>query len=177
MSPERLAAAVRARHDELLELVALRSEAMAAALEGELGMVAWDRQVVIGRAQRGLRRLADEAPRLSKAASGGVRVIERARQPLESLPAVWGALLRGSRVHVEFEPGASTAVAEVLRPLGERLGVGGARPLTVAAAARERGEEVDGDEPGVPDEPPEGVVDWPQIGVELAHERVGVVGV
>ncbi|MEZ4384665.1 MAG: hypothetical protein R3A79_25270 [Nannocystaceae bacterium] len=168
MSPERLAAAARARHDELLELVALRSEAIAAALRDELGMVAWDRQAVVGRAQRALRRLAEEPPRAAKGPTAA-RVIERARQPLDALPAVWEALLRGCRVHVELERGASTAITEVLRPLGERLGDGGARPLTVAAG--------DMEEEGEGDPPPEGASGWPQIGVEPAAERLGVVGV
>lgn len=162
VSPERIAAAVRARHDELLELVALRAEAIAAALSGELGLVAWDCQVVIGRAQLGLRRLVEGGAGPGPKHASGVRIIERARQPLECLPAVWGALLCGCRVWLGIERGASNAAIEVLRTIDERLRGDGIDALTIGA--------------GVADaEAPEEVASWPLIGVEPALSRLAVV--
>jgi len=161
VSRERVAAAVRARHDELLELVALRAEAIASALRRELGLVAWDCQVVIGRAQLGLRRLVEggssSAPRYGPA----VRIIERARQPLECLPVVWGALLRGCQVWLGVEAGASTAAIEVLRTIDERLRGDGVEALTIAAG------DVDAEAAEV--------ASWPLVGVEPALSRLAVV--
>ncbi len=160
MSPERLASAVRARHGELLELVALRAEAIAASLRADLGLVAWDCQVVIGRAQLGLRRLAEAGSSVLASEDPALRVIERARQPLECLPLVWGALLQGRRVWLGAEPGASGAAALVLRTIDERLRQEGIELLTIAP-------------PGEP--APAESASWPLIGVEPALPRLAVV--
>jgi len=162
VSPERVAAAVRARHDELLELLALRAEAIASALRRELGLVAWDSQVVISRAQLGLRRLVGGGSSSALRYGPAVRIIERARQPLECLPVVWGALLRGCQVWLEAEAGASTAAIDVLRTIDERLRADGIEALMISAG------DVDA-------EAPEEVERWPLVGVEPALSRLAVV--
>ncbi len=164
MSGERFAAAARACHEGVLELVALHAEAIATALGEELGLVDWDRQVVIGRAQRGLRRLVGGSGGVQggRVLQPGLRVIERRCQPLECLPVLWGALLRGSRVWLGFEAGASTAVRRLLLAIVDRLRECGAGSLVVAP--------VDGEEP-------QEVANWPLIGVVPADSRLAVIGV
>ncbi|HFE47079.1 MAG TPA: hypothetical protein ENJ18_16605 [Nannocystis exedens] len=162
MSSEHLAAAARACHEGVLELVALHAEAIAATLGEELGLVDWDRQVVIGRAQRGLRRLMDGGGSQGERALGpGCRVVERRCQPLECLPVLWGALLGGSRVWLGFEAGASTAVRPLLVAIADRLRERGVDSLVVAP--------IDGEEP-------EEVASWPLIGVVPADSRLAVIG-
>ncbi|MBK8264587.1 MAG: hypothetical protein IPK80_24990 [Nannocystis sp.] len=154
MRPERLAAAARAWQGPLLEQLALRSDAIGEALAGSHGLVAWDRQRVIGRAQRELWALREERFRPPY---GGepARVIERAGQPLECLAAVWRRLRQGRRVHVGAEAAACTAGLELLASFAPRLEgaltVEGLGANDVAARA------------------------WPEAGVAPALERVAVV--
>lgn len=163
MSGERLAAAARACHDGVLELVALHAEAISEVLREELGLVDWDRQVVIGRAQRGLRRLMEGgAPGGRILEEGaGLRVIERRCQPLECLPVLWGALLRGSRVWLGFEAGASSAARALLVAIVDRLRERGVDSLVVAPI-----------DSGQPEE----FASWPLIGVVPADSRLAVIG-
>jgi len=168
MSSERLAAAARRRHEELLELVALRAEELIETLREELDLVVWDCQVVIGRAQRDLRRLVEGASLgpVEQGASPAVRVIERRRQPLECLPLVWGALLRGRRVWLGVEEGASSAAVSVLREIHARLVGDGITGLTFVRAQRVLAEELDEELAGAP-----------LLGALEAAPRLAVIGV
>lgn len=153
--PERLAAAARALQRNLLELVALRADDIAAALADELGMVPWDREQLLGRVQRDLRGLIER--RFAKLGGDPVRIVERRRQPLECITAAWEQLRRGRRVAVEGELGATSAgqalLAEIAKTLGEQW-------LVVAR----------------PDAPlPEPAASWPEQGVVLARTRVAYV--
>ncbi|MCA9694975.1 MAG: aldehyde dehydrogenase family protein [Nannocystaceae bacterium] len=111
-SPAEIAATARARSLGLLEQLALQTDAIADRLASGLGLVAWDRERVIGGVQRALWALHD-GPR-PELVGGRARVIERAAQPLESLPLVWEQLLRGRVVSLSLEPSASAAVRELL---------------------------------------------------------------
>ncbi|MCB9566134.1 MAG: hypothetical protein H6710_02775 [Myxococcales bacterium] len=154
---ERLAARARALRD-LLDLLALRADAIGEVLAAEQGLVAWDRAAILGHAQRQLRRLL-EAPEPVGGEAVGV-VLERRRQPLECLAPAWGALLRGARVHVGGEAGATRVGVELLGELAERPRIDGAPALTWSA-------------PGDP--LPDEVAGWPRIGVREAAPRVALI--
>ncbi|MCA9661737.1 MAG: hypothetical protein KC486_25590 [Myxococcales bacterium] len=133
---ERLAALARARLRDILDLLALRADAIGEVLAAEQGLVAWDRAAILGHAQRQLRRLL-EAPEPVGGEAVGV-VLERRRQPLECLAPAWGALLRGARVHVGGEAGATRVGVELLGELAERLEIDGAPAYRLALWAGPR---------------------------------------
>lgn len=153
--PERVAAAARAGQAALLELVALRCEAIVEELGEALGMVAWDARRVIGKAQRELRALEGER---FAAPFGGppVRVIERAGQPLECLAVAWRHLRQGLEVHVGGEAGAPRSGLGLLVAFVPRLeGALRVSPPGEAGSAEAAG--------------------WAEVGVERALPRLAVV--
>lgn len=117
--PERIAAAARALGPELSERVTLYADALADALEREIELVAWDREQLIGGLQTRLERLRQQ--RFRDYGGTGVRVIERRRQPLESIDLAWSELRQGRSVFVEYETRACSAVAELMRGMGRRI--------------------------------------------------------
>jgi hypothetical protein len=117
--PERIAAAARALGPELSERVTLYADAFADALERELELVAWDREQLIGGLQTRLERLRQR--RFRDYGGGGVRVLERRRQPLESIDLAWEELRQGRPVFVEYERRACSAVPELIRGMGRRI--------------------------------------------------------
>lgn len=159
MRPERLAAAARARQMAMLELTALRADALGDALARDLGLVAWDRQRVVGSLQRALWELRE---RRFAAPYGGppVQVVERRDQPLEAVSLAWTLLRQGRVVHVHGEPGASAAAIDLLGEIAPRLAGDGDPVLTVSR----------------PGEPlPEAVSVWPIVGVAPAAPRIAVI--
>lgn len=130
LRPERVAAAARALGSELSERVTLYADALSSALLHELGLVAWDREQLIGGLQARLERLRQR--RFRDYGGSGVRVIERRRQPLESIDLIWSELRQGRRVQMEFEHGACSAVIELMRGMARALqDVAGEPPLLV----------------------------------------------
>ena len=112
---ERLAAVARLLQSTLIESLALRADAICDELAHEkgLGLVAWDREHVIGQAQRQLFALRER--RFGRPGGEGVRIMERRNQPLECLEPVWRHLRQGRRVRVEAEAGSCVQVMELLR--------------------------------------------------------------
>ncbi|MEZ4449307.1 MAG: hypothetical protein R3B09_07495 [Nannocystaceae bacterium] len=159
MRPERLAAVARARQVGMLELVALRADALGDALARDLGLVAWDRQRVVGSLQRALWELRE---RRFPAPYGGppVQVIERRAQPLEAVTLAWTCLRRGRVVHVGGEAGASTAALDLLAEVAPRLAADGPPVLTVSG-------------PG--EATPAAAASWPVVGVDPTLPRIAVV--
>lgn len=159
LKPERIAAAARARQMALLGLLSARADAIGEALGRGHGLVAWERQKLIGRVQRGLWALRER--RFSGVGGPPARVCERREQPLEALLVVSTLLRQGRRVHLQAEAGASTIAAELLGELrGELSGELAAETLTIGA-------------PG--EEPPAPTADWELAGVEPARPRVAGV--
>jgi hypothetical protein len=124
---QRIAAAARALGPELSELVAIHADAIAGALARQLELVAWDREQLVGLLQTQLYALRTE--RFRELGGSPVRVVERRRQPLESIELVWRYLRQGRRVRLEHEPGACTSALELLRGMSHALG---SSVLTVA---------------------------------------------
>ena len=124
---QRIAAAARALGPELRELVAIHADAIAGALARQHELVAWDREQLVGQLQTQLYGLSTE--RFRELGGTPVRVLERRRQPLESVELVWRHLRQGRRVRLEHEPGACTAAIDLLRNMSHALGSG---VLTVA---------------------------------------------
>ncbi len=151
---DRTTAAARRRVAAVLGQLSLRADAIADQLARTQGLVAWDREQIIGKAQRALHELQG---RTLRGPFGGapVHVIERRQQPLESLAVVWDHLLRGRAVHVSAEARACPAALELLAR--ERGSLGGA--LTV------EGEDAD----------PADLTTRELVGVALAHTRVAIV--
>lgn len=118
VSAPSIAAAARELSVGLERALALRSDAIAEDLEA-LGLVEWDREQVIGGAQWALAALRSERFRAREGPP--ILVTERRFQPLESLPAVWRALLSGREVSLRVEPEGSPAVPRLLGPLAESL--------------------------------------------------------
>lgn len=141
MRPERLAAAARARQMAMLELTALRADALGDALARDLGLVAWDRQKVVGALQRALWELRE---RRFHAPYGGppVLVVERRAAPLEAVSLAWSELRQGRVVHVHGEPGASTAALDLLREIAPRISGDGEVVLTVSGPGEAPSAEV-----------------------------------
>lgn len=158
LKPERIAAAARARQGALIGLLSARADAIGEALARSHGLVAWERQKLIGRVQRGLWALRER--RFPGVGGPPARVCERRDQPLAALLVVSQLLRQGRRVHLEGEVGASTIAAELLGELGDASGELVAEALTLGA-------------PGEP--PPAGVAGWELAGVEPARARVAGV--
>lgn len=159
LKPERIAAAARARQAALLGLLSARADDIGASLARSHGMVAWDRQKVIGRVQRGLWELRER--RFHGFGGREARVCERRDQPLESLLLVSTLLRQGRRVHLEVEAGASTVVPTLLAELRDEL----SREMAGEALTI-----------GAPGEPcPEHARDWELVGVLPARPRVAAV--
>lgn len=152
--PERVAAASRLLQSDLIEGLAVASDAIADDLAKRLHMVAWDREDQIGAAQQ--RLLALRERRFPGHGGEGVRVRELANQPLEALEPAWRALREGRPVHVESEADACPAVLRLLGSVAELLG-----PELLSLSP-----------PGVFDHPRSG---WPRVAVEPHHERVALV--
>jgi hypothetical protein len=153
MRPERLAAASRALQRTLLERLALDADAILDGLARERGMVAWDREQLLGRVQRTLLELREQ--RFGRPGGALAGVIERAAQPLECIAVVWEQLRRGRPVELCSEPQAFPWGARVLRGMSELLG---------PEALRVRDEPMNATGGGV--EP---------LGVEPARPRVALV--
>ncbi len=109
---------VRTLEPSVLAALACRSDAIAERLGRRFGMVAWDRERVIGSAQRQFQQLRH---RDIAQADGTVHVRERSKQPLESLAVVWRALRAGNHVHLHLDPDADPTVAELLAPVADQL--------------------------------------------------------
>lgn len=175
--PERIAAAARALGPELDLTVALHADALARSLEREHGLVAWDREQIIGLLQRRLAKLREQ--RFRELGGPNVRVIERRRQPLESIDLAWRHLRRGRRVRVEHEPGACTAALDLLRLVSRVLrDAVKADVLDVASPAWEQGDA----EPSASSsafriamEHPDDPMFWPIVGPRRSSARVAVV--
>ncbi len=133
---------------QVLHALAAAAEDIACTL-GRRGYVAWDRERVLGAAQREFQQLARR--QVSPGNGESVHVVERANQPLEALAVVWRALRAGNHVHLHTEPGALPTVAELVSPLVGNIP--GSGQLSIAA-------------PGpIP----------PTIGVHPAQTRVAIV--
>lgn len=134
MNADRIAAAARDLQLDLEERLALYADALAASLAAELQLVAWDREQLVGgtqariRALRKLREPRGDAPE-------PVVIVERRRQPLESLQLLWAQLRSGRAVELHHEPGAPTAYLDLVRGLSMALPVGA---LVVAWPSVER---------------------------------------
>ncbi len=152
--PERLAAASRLLQNDLLEALALASDAIADDLAERLHMVAWDREEQIGAAQR--RLIALRELRFDSYGGEPVRVRELEAQPLEALELVWRALRTGRAVHAESEAAACPAMYRIFTQLSELLGR----------------DALEVSEPGVFDHEH---ADWPLLGVHPRRERVALV--
>lgn len=116
--PERIAAIARGMSAELSLRVSMYADALAQSLADELQLVAWDREQLIGGLQVRLRTLDEErfsVTERSDRETPGVRVIERRRQPLESIDLAWRNLRAGFCVLVEHEMNACSAALELLR--------------------------------------------------------------
>lgn len=117
---QRIAATARALGSELSERVAIHADAIAAALARQLELVAWDREQLVGQLQTQLFALRNE--RFRELGGSPVRIVERRRQPLESVALVWRYLRQGRRVRLEHEPGACSAALDLLRGMRHSLG-------------------------------------------------------
>ena len=116
---ERIAAAARALGGELSTRVAVYADALADALTRELGLVTWDREQLVGQLQVRLQELRRR--RFREHGGAPVRVVERHRQPLEGIDSAWLHLRRGRQVRLEHEPGACSAVIELMRGMAHLL--------------------------------------------------------
>lgn len=152
--PERLAAASRLLQNDLLEALALASDAIADDLAERLHMVAWDREEQIGAAQQRLFALREA--RFHGHGGEPVRVRELATQPLEALDLVWRMLRSGRSVHVESEAAACPAVYRIFAQLSELLG----HELLAASPPGELDHEHAG---------------WQLVGVHARSERIALV--
>jgi hypothetical protein len=121
-SAEEIAAAARARGAELAERIRLVADALVDALAGQLQLVAWDREQLVGQVQARVAAQQDLRPAVR--AGPPVRVVERRLQPLEAIDVVWSWLRRGRRVRLEQEPDACSGAAELLRGMAYRLPAG-----------------------------------------------------
>jgi hypothetical protein len=117
-----IAEAARRLEPELSEQLALRADAIADSLADGLNLVAWDRELVIGRVQSRVYALRRRRIRLEP--GDPVTVLERREQPLESLLATWGWLRRGRAVRLAYEAGCSAPWLELMRRLGGRMRAG-----------------------------------------------------
>jgi hypothetical protein len=124
---QRIAAAARTLGFELREVLAIHADAIAGALAKQLELVAWDREQLVGQVQAQLFALRGE--RFREIGGPPVRIVERRRQPLESVELVWRYLRQGRPVRLEHEPGACTAALDLLRTVSHALGPG---VLTIA---------------------------------------------
>jgi hypothetical protein len=175
--PERIAAGARALAAELDLTVALHADALARSLEREHGLVAWDREQLIGQLQRRLAALREQRSR--ELGGPNVRVIERRRQPLESIDLAWRHLRRGRRVRIEHEPGACTAALDLMRLMARVLrDAVGADVLDVASPAWDQTDV----EPSASSsafriavEHPDDPMFWPIVGPRRSAARVAVV--
>jgi hypothetical protein len=157
--------------------VALFADALARSLEREQGLVAWDREQLIGQLQRRLAVLRER--RFREHGGPNVRVIERRRQPLESIDLAWKQLRRGRRVRLEHEPGACTAAIELMHGMAHALrDAVGADVLDVAERPWEPSEA----EPSASSsafrialEHPDDPTFWPVVGPRRSAPRVAVV--
>jgi hypothetical protein len=156
--PERIAAAARVLGAELLERMALQADSIAAALSRELGLVAWDREQLIGQAQAQQRALVER--RFRRHGGAPVRVVERRQQPLECLGPVWTHLRQGRRVRLSYEQGSCSAVLELVRTMARRMG-------NVALSVADRPDSTDDED--------EEASDWELVGVAPAQPRVALV--
>jgi hypothetical protein len=129
--PERIAAAARALGPELSERVTLYADALADSLERELELVPWDREQLVGGVQNRLEQLRQQ--RYRDYGGAGVRVIERRRQPLESVDLGWSELRQGRPVFIEYERRACSAVAEMMRGMSRRINSVVEAPVLVVA--------------------------------------------
>lgn len=155
LKPERIAAAARARQTALLGLLAARADAIGDALARSHGLVAWERQKLVGRLQRGLWALRER--RFHRLGGPPARVCERREQPLEGLLLVSTLLRQGRRVHLEAEAGASDVAAGLLIELRDELPDLAAEALTIARPL---------------EAPPADVAGWELAGVAPARPRV-----
>lgn len=127
--PERLATTARSLRKELGVRVTLYADALAQSLADDLGLVAWDREQLIGGLQQRLRSAV--IPQIRRGTGetplAGCRVLERRTQPLESIDLAWQKLCEGLRVHIEHEPGACQAALELMRGMArlinDRMGI------------------------------------------------------
>lgn len=159
LKPERIAAAARARQAALLGLLSARADAIGEALGRSHGLVAWEREKLIGRVQRGLWALRER--RFPGVGGPPARVLERAAQPLAGIEAVSIVLRQGRRVHLEAEAGASPIAGELLGELRDDLsGELAAEALTIGA-------------PGEPS--PAHAADWALAGVAPGRARIAGV--
>lgn len=119
---QRIAAAARGLGPELSERLARYADALADALARQHELVAWDREQLVGQVQT--RIFALRKQRVRELDGTPVRIVERRRQPLESIGEVWQALLQGRCVRLEHEPGACSAAIDLLRGMSHALGEG-----------------------------------------------------
>jgi hypothetical protein len=172
MHGDQIAATARALGPVLLEHLARSSDELADELATNLGMVAWDREDLIGGVQRRLLELSSAeqdrtggGPVTGFARHGGgqpnglprdqVLIRELRQQPFEALDLAWRALRQGRRVHVEFEAGACLGVSRILGEMAEHF----PEVITLTPA-------------GVLEHEHSG---WRRIGVEPRHGRVALV--
>lgn len=161
LKPERIAAAARARQTALLGLLSARADEIGEALGRSHGLVAWERQKLVGRVQRGLWALRER--RFHGLGGPPARVCERREQPLEGLLVVSTLLRQGRRVHLEAEAGASDVVAALLAEVRDPLQADlAAEALTIARPL--------GSVSGAP--APADVAAWELVGVEPARPRI-----
>ena len=108
-----------------------------------------------------------------------MRVIERRRQPLESIELAWRQLRKGRWVRVEHEPGACTAVLWIMETMGRILrDAVEAEVLTVAETPWGTGDP----EPSASSsafrialEHPDNPTFWPVVGPKPTPPRVAVI--
>lgn len=112
---QQIAAVARARGPALSDRLTLHSDDLAAALERQLELVAWDRELLVGRLQRRTAALHRTRPLLD--AGPPVRVVERRAQPLEAIDVAWSWLRKGRAVRLERDHDACTAAGDLLRPV------------------------------------------------------------
>jgi hypothetical protein len=158
LRPERIAAAARVLGAELLERMAVEADAIAAALGREFGLVAWDREQLMGQAQVQQRDLVER--RFRRHGGVPVRIVERRLQPLECLEPVWTHLRQGRKVRLSYEEGSCSAVIELARTMARRLG-------NVALSVTDR--------PHSQDEKDDEASAWPLVGVAPAQPRVALL--
>jgi hypothetical protein len=174
---ERIAAAARALGPELDLRLALHADALARSLEREHGLVAWDREQLVGQLQRRLGVLRER--RFDEHGGPNVRVIERRRQPLESVDLAWKHLRRGRRVRLEYEPGACSAVIDLLhgiaRVLNDAVGADVLGIATQPWAPRDVEPSASSSAFRIALEHPDDPTYWPIVGPRRSAPRVAVV--
>lgn len=134
MNAQRIAAAARELQLDLEERLALYADALARSLEAELRLVAWDREQLVGGVQARIRALRKVRPEREDERAPAI-VVERRRQPLESLALLWSELRSGRTVDLHHEPGVATAYLDLVRGLAAALPAGA---LVVAESAIDR---------------------------------------